>query len=154
MNSAARRCRGEQGQVGGIEALPFGFMIFVAVTLLIANAWGVIDAKMAVSSSAREAVRAYVEADTQGEAEAAADARARETLLAYGRDDGRATVEQPVVTGEFARCARVSITVTYDVPTLVIPFIGGFGNLKPVSSTFTEVVDPFRDGLAGTAACP
>ena len=43
----ARRCAGDAGQVGGIEALPFGLLIFVVGTLLIANAWAVIDAKFA-----------------------------------------------------------------------------------------------------------
>ena len=46
-----------------MEVLPFGFLMFVSVTLLLANAWAVIDAKLAVSAAAREAVRAYVESD-------------------------------------------------------------------------------------------
>lgn len=153
MSSPVERGRGDQGQVGGIEVLPFGFMIFVAVTLLVANAWGVIDAKLATTSSAREAVRAYVEADSAPQAELVARTRAEQTLASYGRGGDRATIERPVVTGGFSRCARVSITVTYDLPTLMIPFIGGFGHLKAVTSTFTEVIDPYRDGLAGPAAC-
>jgi len=153
MNSPVARGRGDRGQVGGIEVLPFGFMIFVAVTLLIANAWGVVDAKLATTNSAREAVRAYVEADSAPQAELAAFVRAQQTLASYGRDGSRATIGRPVVTGGFSRCARVSIKVTYDLPTLVIPFIGGFGHLRPVTSTFTEVVDPYRGGLAGPAAC-
>ena len=36
------RCRGDAGQVGGIEALPFGLLVFVVGTLLIANAWAVV----------------------------------------------------------------------------------------------------------------
>lgn len=148
-----RRCQGEYGQVGGIEVLPFGFLVFVAVTLLLANAWGVIDAKLAVTSSAREAVRAYVEADTASQAEISAVARAEETLVSYGRSGSRATVYRPIVNGGFSRCARVSVSVSYDIPTLSIPFIGGFGHLKPVTSTYTELVDPYRDGLAGPANC-
>ena len=56
------RWRDDHGQVAGIEVLPFGLLTFVVGMLLVANAWGVVDAKMATTSAAREAVRAYVEA--------------------------------------------------------------------------------------------
>jgi len=153
MKSHVGRCRGDRGQVGGIEVLPFGFLIFVAITLLIANAWGVIDAKLAVTNSAREAARAYVEADNQSQAELGAFFGAKQTLASYGRDDPRASIGRPVVNGGFARCARVAVTVSYSVPAIAIPFIGGFGHLKPVTSTHSELVDPFRNGLKGAATC-
>ena len=41
--------------------LPFGVLIFVVGSLLIANAWAVVDAKLATTAAAREAARAYVE---------------------------------------------------------------------------------------------
>jgi hypothetical protein len=148
-----RRCRGDSGQVGGIEVLPFGFLFFVAGTLLIANAWAFVDARMAVASAAREAARAYVEAPDEPTATVDALTRARETLAAYGRDGAAAIVHPPEVIGGFARCARVRITVEYDVPALVIPFLGGFGDLPPVSASHTELVDPFRSGLTGEARC-
>ncbi len=50
------------GQVAGIETIPFGILLFVIGALLVANAWAVIDVKMAVTSAAREAARTYVEA--------------------------------------------------------------------------------------------
>jgi len=148
-----RRCRGDAGQVGGMEVLPFGFLIFISGTLLFANVWGVIDAKLAVTSAAREAARAYVEAPDPASATVSADHRARETLAAYGRNGERAEVIVPSSTDGYTRCARVSITVSYDVPALAIPFIGGFGDLAPVTSTFTELIDPFRDGISGEALC-
>ena len=43
----------------GMEVIPFGLLTFVVGALLVANAWAVIDAKMAVSAAAREATRAY-----------------------------------------------------------------------------------------------
>ncbi|MBA2283441.1 MAG: hypothetical protein H0W25_19710, partial [Acidimicrobiia bacterium] len=59
--AAARRLhRDERGQMGGIEALPFGLLIFVVGALLVANAWAVIDAKLAVTAAAREAARTWV----------------------------------------------------------------------------------------------
>lgn len=147
------RLSGDRGQVGGIEILPFGFLVFVSGMLMIANAWGVIDAKLAVTSAAREAVRAFVESPDADSAVVAAHKGAQDTLTAYGRDGERATIGSPVLAGEFGRCVRVTVTVSYDVPVLVVPFIGGFGNLEPVSSTFTELVDPYRNGLEGTARC-
>ena len=58
--------RDERGQAGGVEALPFGLLIFVVGALLVASAWVVVDAKLAVVSAAREAARTYVEAEDQG----------------------------------------------------------------------------------------
>jgi hypothetical protein len=147
------RCRDDRGQVGGIEILPFGFLVFVAGMLLMANAWGVVDSKLAVTTAAREAVRAFVESPDAQTATSEAGAAAAAALDAYGRDGARAQIGPPVLSGEFGRCARVTITVSYEVPVLAVPFIGGFGDLQPVSSTFTELVDPYRNGLEGPAAC-
>src|SRR5919202_3284931 len=77
---AGRWRRDEAGQLAGGEALPFGVLVFVFGVLLIANAWAVVDAKLAVSAAAREATRAYVEAPPGGDAMAAADAAAREAV--------------------------------------------------------------------------
>jgi hypothetical protein len=147
------RLSGDRGQVGGIEVLPFGFLVFVAGMLMIANAWGVVDAKLAVTSAARESVRAFVEAPDASTAAARARAAAQDTLTAYGRNGDRATIGAPVLDGDFGRCVRVTITVSYDLPVIAVPFTGGFGELEPVTSTFTEIIDPFRDGLEGPATC-
>ena len=56
-----RRCRGDDGFVGGTEGILFGVVVFVFGTLILFNAWAVIDAKMAVSSAARETARTLVE---------------------------------------------------------------------------------------------
>ena len=143
------RRRGDRGQVGGMEVLPFGFLTFVSMTLVLANAWGVIDAKLAVTAAAREAARAYAEADNPDAGAAAARRRAAETLDAYGRGGGRAAIGQPSVDGQFRRCGRVTVTVAYDLPVVAVPFVGGLGRLQPVASSFTEVIDPFRSGVTG-----
>ena len=67
-----RRGRGEAGQVGGIEAVPFGLLVLVVGVLLLAHAWAVVDAKFVTTSAAREATRAFVEAPS--EAQGAIDA--------------------------------------------------------------------------------
>ena len=150
---SAVRGRGDTGQVGGIEVLPFGFLLFVGVTLLLVNAWAVVDAKLATTSAAREAVRGFVEAPNASAAVDAADVRAAASLAAYGSDPARASVAEPVTSDGFVRCGRVTLTVSYDVPALVVPFLGGFGDGITVRSTATELIDPFRDGVPGAATC-
>lgn len=141
--------RDERGVVGGFEVLPFGFLIFVAGTLLVANAWGIIDGKIAASGAAREAARAYVEstaADGQV-ALAEAEAAAEEAIVGHGRDPSRMTLSSsgPLV---FERCAPATFVVTYEVPTITVPWIGGFGaGVFSTSARHSEVVDPFRDDV-------
>mgnify|MGYP000097145081 CR=1 FL=1 len=143
--------RTEHGQVGGVEALVLGALVFVAGVLLIANAWGVVDAKLAASSAAREAARAYVEAPSASAALPAARAAAAEALTGHGRAAARAEVA--VVSGAFVRCTRVTFEVRYPVPMLRIPFLGPAGAAFTARARHSEVVDPFRSGLAGTASC-
>ena len=150
MRSPAR-LRGDSGQVGGIEAIPLGVLIFVLGTLVIANAWAVVDAKFATDAAARQAARTFVEATDAAAAFADADAAGRAAIEGHGRDPNRARI---VPVGEFtlARCERAAFEVTYKVPALSMPLIGGLGKAPfLVRSTHRELVDPFRAGLAGEA---
>jgi hypothetical protein len=140
---------GDRGQVGGIEAVPFGVLIFVVGALLCANAWAVVDAKMAVDAAAREATRAYVE--SQGTS-ADAVAAGRDAMAAHGRDPGRAEIWLSDMTaGGFQRCARATFSVSYEVPALTLPWIGGYGDAFTVTSHHSELVDPYRNGVPGDA---
>jgi hypothetical protein len=151
----------DRGQVGGIEALPFGVLVFVVGTLLVANAWAVVDAKLAADAAARQATRSFVEADVAaaddyGDARAEANVAGYRALEAHGRDRGRATVdltalESPTGDAAFVRCARATFTATYHVPALTLPWIRGFGRGFAISSSHSELVDPYRDGVPGTA---
>lgn len=151
MTVPSRSPHGEAGQVGGLEGLVFGVLVFVFGTLLVANAWGVIDAKLAATSAAREAARTYVESGSESDADAAADAAAREAIEAHGRLPERAEVAVDVAG--FARCARATAVVRYEVPLIAIPLLGQAGNGITVTARHSEVVDPYRSGLPGTAAC-
>jgi Mg2+/Co2+ transporter CorC len=147
----------DQGQVGGVEALPFGMLIFVIATLLIANVWAVVDAKMAVDAAAREATRRYVEAAEGAGAEEAAVTSGLAALEAHGRDPSRAQVRlEAVVTPDgraaYERCARATFRASYQVPALSLPLIGGYGQGFEVTSSHSELVDPFRDGVPGDAS--
>lgn len=151
MTAVRRWHRDERGQAGGIEALPFGLLIFVVGALLVASAWAVVDAKLAVVSAAREGARTYVEADDAASAHASAVAAAEEAMANHGRGGGvDVTIDAPA---SFTRCAGVEVRATYRVPAVPLPWIGGLGEIS-VSSTHSERIDPFRDGLAGAARCP
>jgi hypothetical protein len=146
--------RDERGQVGGIEVIPFGLLLFVIGTLLIANAWGVVDAKLAVTSAAREAVRAYVEAPDGATALADADAAARKAIDGHGRNGDRATVSVEHPHGDaYGRCTRAVVVVHYPVPALALPWVGDHGRAFDVVARQSEVVDPYRSGLPGEATC-
>lgn len=143
--------RGEDGFAGGFEGLLFGVLIFVAGTLLIAYAWGVVDTKTATGEAARQAVRTYVEAPDPATAAARAGAAADAALAGYGRDPRRAAIA--VMTGPFARCDRVTISVSYPAPVVDLPFVGTLGRAGSVTSRHSELIDPFRSGVPGTASC-
>ena len=143
--------RDEAGQVGGIEAVVFGVLVFVVGTLVVANAWGVIDAKLAASAAAREAARAYVEAPAAADAESLARQAADDALAGHGRDPARMSMR--VVSGAFSRCDRVTVEVRYPVPLLALPWIGHAGTGFTAAARHSEVVDPYRAGLTGSARC-
>lgn len=149
MNRLRRWHREERGQAGGIEALPFGILVFVVGALLIASAWAVIDAKLAVVSAAREGARTYVESDGAAEAGARARAAAEEAMANHGRGG---PVDVEIDAPSFTRCAPVAVRVAYEVPAVPLPWIGGLGAIE-VAATHRERIDPFRDGVPGVAAC-
>lgn len=143
----------ESGQ-GGVEGLAFGFAIFVLGTLVVANAWGVIDAKTAADGAAREATRAFVEAP-MATAEVPmrhAERAAREAIAGAGRDPERMTLIPEVA--ERRRCGRVTMRVEYPVPLLTIPVIGRYGQGFLAIGRHTELVEPFRSGLPDRGGCP
>ena len=146
--------RDDRGQLAGIEALPFGLLIFVIGALLITNAWAVVDTKIAVDAAAREAVRAYVEAPDATAGRTAAITAADDTIAGHGRPASHLTVDITHEAGQpFARCVRVTVAVHYPVPALRLPWIGGLGHAFDVRAHHAERIDPYRSGLAGTAPC-
>jgi len=131
--------------VAGIEAIPFGLLVFVVGVLLVTNAWAVIDAKMTVASAAREATRAYVESDAAADPSALALDAAAEAVRGGGRDASRMVLT--AVAAGFRRCQRVTFSVSYPVPALTLPWIGGFGHGFTATARHSEIVDPLRTGV-------
>jgi hypothetical protein len=145
------RGSGEAGFVGGFEGLLFGLLLFVVGTLLVGYAWAVVDTKAAAEEAARQAARTYVEAPSAPVAASSARQAADAALAGYGRDPARAAVR--LAAGSFGRCQRITISVSYPAPLVVLPFVGRLGSGQSVRAAHSELVDPFRSGLPGVAAC-
>ena len=147
------RLRGELGQAGGAEVLPLALLTLVFAMLLVVNAWSVVDADLATTSAAREAVRAFVEAPDEQSAFASATTAAHRSMEGHGRT-GATTVDiRYLGDAGWSRCSRVAVTVRHPMPALRIPVIGGYGHSFDVVATDSEIVDPWRGGLEGEARC-
>ena len=144
----APRAREERGQIGGLEALTFGVLVLVLGVLGMATAWAVVDTKVAAASAAREAARAYVESD--GSWPAAAD-RGREAFAGHGRDPAK--LELPPPPDAFRRCGPVTVTASTNLDLPRIPGVRAVARRVRVQASHTEVVDPYRSGLARGAGC-
>lgn len=143
MRGRTGRRRGQSGQAG-IEAVPFGLLTFVVGSLVIVNGWAVIDAKITVSSAAREATRAYVEAPSDADPLDQADVAARSAVRGSGRDPSRLVLT--LLEGRFVRCETVRFEASYRLPAVRVPWLGGLGAFT-AKARHAEVVDPFRTGV-------
>jgi hypothetical protein len=144
----------EGGFAGGAEALVFGVLIFVVGTLLVLNAWAVIDAKFAASAAAREAVRAAVKSEVGSDLSSVAHAAAAEALAAHGVTSDRPWTLEVLGTQALHRCDEVAYEVSLHVPALVLPGIDRRRTGFDVSATHRELVDPYRSGLRWSADDP
>jgi hypothetical protein len=136
--------------VGGIEALFFGLLVLVLGTLVVASAWGVIDAKVAAGGVAREAARAFGQTPAGADPGVMARAAAVRAMAGQGRDPSRMTLN---VSGDLTRCSRVLAEVRYRVPLIVVPLLGNLGSGFTVAARHSELVDPYRSGLPRSAGC-
>ncbi len=141
----------ERGQVGGIEALSFGVLVLVLGVLGVASAWGVIDAKVAATSAAREAARSYVESDGSVAAWADAADRGREAFAGHGRNPSAVDLPRPAEA--FGRCGPVTVTATTSVELPRLPGLRPSARRVRVQASHTEVVDPYRAGISRGRGC-
>lgn len=139
----------EDGQIAGIEGVTFGVLVLIIGILVVANAWAVVDAKVAASAAAREAARAYAESDGRAPDEDAV-AAARATIAAHGRNPDSASVD--LGGARWRRCARVTATVRYDGSLAGLPLVSRLDGFT-VTARHSEVVDPYRSGIPGAAQC-
>lgn len=140
--------RAQDGFVAGAEALVLGVLVFVVGTLIVVNAWGVVDAKFATAAAAREATRAVVESRPDADLQAVAEAAARATLDGHGRG-GAAPSVTAVGEGALRRCAEIGYEVAVTVPAVAAVGEAALGEFQ-VTSRHYELVDPYRSGLGLT----
>lgn len=147
------RAHSEAGFVGGFAGLLFGLAIFVVGTLLAAYAWSVVETKAAASAAAREAARSYIEAPSSAAGLDAARHAALSALSGRVSDPSKASVT--LDSGVFGRCQRITISVSYPAPALQLPLVRRIGPLggKTVHARHSELIDPYRNGIAGSARC-
>lgn len=136
----------EQGQIGGLEGLVLGILVFVVGTLVIVDSWGVIDAKLTVDSAAQNAVRAFVQAPSPAAAVGRAQAAAASVIASSGRNVLKMRIS---ISGSLTRCSQVSVDVRYPVSFGALPLVGKAAGTVLVSSTQSELVDPFRSAASG-----
>jgi len=141
----------ERGQIGGVESLSFGVLIFVLGMLGAASAWAVVDAKVAATSAAREASRSFVESDGSAAAWANAAERGREAFAGHGRN--ALGIELPRPSGDFGRCGPVTVTASTTVDLPRLPGIRATLRRVEVKASHTEVVDPYRAGVGRGPSC-
>jgi len=146
---SARRARGDAGQVGGVEAVPFGLIVLGVGILVLAHTWAVVDAKFLTAAAAREATRAYVEAPEADTASVDAVSAAHAALPTGRRLHD---LDHHVAGGGFGRCAPARFSATIAVPAFGLPWRPDRPEVR-VRSAHEELVDPFRDGLPGLADC-
>lgn len=147
MNRAPRDSCG----VVGAEVLPFIVLVFIGGTLLFAQAWAALDAKIAATAGVREAARTFVEHRGPRSAHATDAAIVAGTRAMSGYQLGGEASVQPVGTSRLRRCERVTFEATQEVPRLAL--LGGGWSTLSVRARSSEIVDPFRHGLDGRAPC-
>lgn len=137
----------ERGTVGGVEVLPLCLMVLVGFTLLVVNAWAVVDARGVADDAAREGARAFAEAPAAVDPWAEARRAVDRTIGATGRATERTTMR--ITTVGPLRCSAVTVEVASRVPTVLVPGRRVGPLLGVVRSRHTTVVDPYRSGLGG-----
>jgi Flp pilus assembly protein TadG len=138
-----RRCRGDEGNAI-VEFVYLGVLLMVPLVYVLITVFQVQSAAFAVTEAARQAGRAYAQADSSAEAHAVATAAVDLALRDQGiESSGGLDVLAP---DGLAPGATVRVTVAHDV---TLPLLGGlFGRVEPripVRATHVEVVDRFRE---------
>lgn len=123
-------------------------MILVLGLILLPTIAGVaqlprwVDAKSTADLAAQEAARAMVLADTWDEGQAAGAAIASAVVSNRGFDVGALTAVS--FSGTLDRGATVTVTVTLQVPPVILPGFGPVGGTISLSRSASERVDDYR----------
>lgn len=101
-----------------------------------------VDAKSTADLAAAEAARQVVLADTWQEGTDNARRVAESVVVNRGLEVG--TMQPLVFDGELVRGGTVTVTVTIQVPPIVLPGFGEVGGSISLSRSATERVDDYR----------
>ncbi len=138
--------------VAGLEGVMFGVLVLVVGTIVVVNAWGVLQTRRTLDGAAREYLRAYTEGDDPVDAAQKAQHSLTAVLDGEQRRGGRTPpvhVEGPD-PARFGPCAEASVHLSTVVPAARIPFVGAFRSTT-VEVTQTDLVDPHREIDSGSA---
>lgn len=144
--------RSERAAVAGLEGVMFAVLVLVTGTLVVTNAWSVLQSRRTLDGAAREYLRAYTQADGPGPAALAARSAMIDSLSGEGVPIGSVSFEGPDPTG-FGPCASATVTLSRTVPALRLPFVGRISSTR-VSVTHTELVDAHREMSEGRSYDP
>ena len=130
----------ERGQVGGVESIPFGVLVFIVGTLIAVNGWAWLSTHRAADSIAREYLRTYTEQHSETEARAAASDVAGIIIESRSISPDRVTINAPTT---HEPCELAEVTVAIAIPAMRLPFITNLG-ARTVAVTHVERMDPYR----------
>jgi hypothetical protein len=144
--------RDERGVVAGLEGLVFSMLILFGGTILVVDAWAVIDTRVALDGAAREYLRAYTEAPDPATAASSGDTALRDAMADRPGLRAALRVEAPNPT-RFGPCSEADVVLTATVPSIRIPYVGDFGTTA-VRVRHSELVDAHREVINGAAYDP
>ena len=132
MNSGARRR--DRGTVALELPLAVGLLLLpVAVIVMVLPQWP--EAKTVAETTAKEAATLYVNAPSQAQGAADAQAAVDRAAANYGRPISAS------VDGAWCRGCALTVTVTIQVPAVQIPFVGSTGTLDYTATSTARVPD-------------
>jgi len=146
----------EGGNEGGnavIEFLAIYLALLIPIIYAIVIMADVQRAMLATSNAARETARVYATATTHNQAEQRATTSFNEMLANYQLPTARAVLQlssvcpagaPPACQAGFGPSAEVTVVVTYQVPILHVPLIGGVGPSLTVGAHNHTRIDRYR----------
>ncbi len=142
----------ERGAVAGLEGLMLGVLVLVAGTVLVANAWSVLEVRRSLDGAGREYLRAYTQAASPTDALASGRRALHDVLDGERGSMAGVEVTEPDPSW-FGPCASATVTLSATVPAARLPFIGTIASTT-VEVTHTELVDAHREVASGPAHDP
>lgn len=141
------RLRADGGSAS-LEFLTTGLLLLVPTVYLVVALSALQGAALAVDGAARQATRVFVQAETRGEAEAAATRAVEITFADYGLDGATTSVDiscRPVPSACLTRQGFVTVSVQVTVPLPLMPPVLALDlpSGVPMGASATEQVSRF-----------